>query len=233
MPELDKSATASPARPDHAGWRPGADPLRVWAVAAVVGLTVTLALPAHLGWAVRAVAAWDLALVILVGLPWRVILRSDADRTRQRAGTEDPGRVGVFVISLVASTVGLVAALLLVSRPAGYAPEASTGLLVGLAALAVIGAWALVHTAFALHYARLYYADADDGAGGGLHFTGGPPDDLDFAYFAFGVGMTYQVPDVTVTSKSMRRVVLLHEALSFVYNTTILALAISLLARRL
>ena len=66
-----------------------------------------------------------------------------------------------------------------------------------------------------------------------LEFRGGPPDDADFAYFAFGIGMTFQIPDVNVTTRQMRRVVLFHQLLAFAYNTAILALIVNLLAGRL
>ncbi len=65
-----------------------------------------------------------------------------------------------------------------------------------------------------------------------MEFAGGPPDDLDFAYFAFGIGMTYQVADVVVSDRGLRRMVL-HSVLSYVYNTVILALAISLIFGKL
>ena len=71
------------------------------------------------------------------------------------------------------------------------------------------------------------------GVPGSLTFTGGPPDDADFAYFAFGIGMTFQVPDVKVTCREMRRSVLFHQIISFAYNTTILALIINLVAGRI
>jgi len=63
-----------------------------------------------------------------------------------------------------------------------------------------------------------------------LDFPGSEPDDVDFAYFAFGVGMTFQVADVAVTSKRMRRVVLKHSLFSFWYNLAIIALLINVVA---
>jgi Protein of unknown function (DUF1345) len=44
------------------------------------------------------------------------------------------------------------------------------------------------------------------------------PDYWDFLYFPFVIGMTEQVSDVTVRSKLMRRTVLAHGLLSFVFN---------------
>jgi uncharacterized membrane protein len=125
----------------------------------------------------------------------------------------------------------LAATVVLLREPSRYVPAGQVWSLdlVGIAAIA--GGWALVHTAFALHYARAYYAK--DGSPGGLRFEGGEPDDLDFAYFAFTVGISFAASDVTVTDRGIRRLVLGHALIAFAYNTTILALAISLLFGKL
>jgi uncharacterized membrane protein len=88
-----------------------------------------------------------------------------------------------------------------------------------------------------VHYAHDYYVDADlSKAASGttkprLVFPGGQmPNYGDFLYFAFTVGMTFQVSDVQVADREMRRVVLAHGATSFFYTTGILALAINLVA---
>jgi len=95
---------------------------------------------------------------------------------------------------------------------------------------AVVTAWAMTHTAYTLRYAHLYYRDDGDGEGG-LVFPGDTkPTYLDFAYFAFTLGMCFQTSDVAITSRPIRRTVLAHAALSFAYNTAILATAVSLVA---
>ncbi len=104
-----------------------------------------------------------------------------------------------------------------------------------MAALAVIQSWLLIHTVFTLRYAHVFYRseqEADvEGSGGGLIFPGGHyPDYQDFAYFSFVVGMTCQVSDVNITSRSMRRLALLHGLLSFAFNTVILALSINIIS---
>jgi uncharacterized membrane protein len=79
-----------------------------------------------------------------------------------------------------------------------------------------------------VRYAHLYYRD--DGDLGGLGFPGTEmPCLLDFAYYAFTIGMCFQVSDVTVTQHRMRQATLGHALLSFVFNTAVLALALSLL----
>ncbi len=213
------------------GRAPGMDSVRGWVMAALLGGAVTAVLPGSLGWAVRVAAAWDAALLLLIAVPWRMILRSDEVSTRLRAARADPGAAGTLGVALVASVASLAAAMVLLRRPLVYASQGMSGVLAGLGIVAVIGAWAMMHTAFTLHYAHLYYID--DGSQGGLEFAGGAPDDLDFAYFAFGIGMTYQVADVTVADRGIRRAVLLHSVLSFAFNTAILALVINLVFAKL
>ena len=105
----------------------------------------------------------------------------------------------------------------------------------GVAALAtaLVFGWLLIHTLFVLRYAHLYYQhrDEDDKNGGGLAFPGThDPKDLDFAYFSFVLGMTFQVSDVQVTSPHIRALALVHGLISFGYNTAILALVVNTVA---
>jgi uncharacterized membrane protein len=196
--------------------------------AVLAGVICFAVLPPSLDSATRSVAAWDLGVLVLVTEALFVILRSDPQRARERAVAEDPGRAALLAVSFGASFVSLVAAVIMIQHGQNVAQD---GLRAGLGLIAIIGAWTLLHTAFTLHYAGLCYAEPD--MDGGLEFRGGPPDDADFAYFAFGIGMTFQIPDVNVTNRQMRRVVLAHQLVSFAYNTAILALIINLLAGRL
>ncbi|WP_432813666.1 DUF1345 domain-containing protein [Pantanalinema sp. GBBB05] len=56
------------------------------------------------------------------------------------------------------------------------------------------------------------------------------PDYWDFLYFSFVIGMTSQVSDMAISSRLLRRLALLQEILSFFFNTTILAMSISIIA---
>jgi uncharacterized membrane protein len=65
---------------------------------------------------------------------------------------------------------------------------------------------------------------------GGLSFPGDlEPDDLDFAYFAFTIGSCFQTSDVAITSRSIRRMALVHAIQSFAYNTTVIALMLNVM----
>ncbi len=128
-----------------------------------------------------------------------------------------------FVSIIMVSLFGLVAAIGLLPGTRREAPE-----LLALYALGVVMAWLVLHTSYALLYAYLYYRTNEEG----LEFPGGDaPDKLDFTYFAFTVGTTFAVSDVSVVRRAFRRAVLGHTVLSFAYNTVIIALVINLVVR--
>jgi uncharacterized membrane protein len=180
------------------------------------------------GWATRAVVGWDAGALSLLAMVWLLIVGTDPLATRCRAAAVDPGRTTVWFLVLGASTSSLFAAAGLMRHARVVAPQGGP-VLIAASLLAVITAWFLTHTAFTLRYAHLYYRDDDEGEGGLLFPGDRKPSDFDFAYFAFTVGMCFQVSDVTVSSPQIRRAVLGHALLSFAYNTVILALALNLL----
>jgi uncharacterized membrane protein len=222
-------------------WASGSEPVTSWIIALALFALVVLVylilfletLPGEFKYLTRwpevVVAAWDLAVLPLLVLPWRTILSSDAKATERRAAEEDPGRKALLVIPVLASMAALVAATGVIAQSV-KTPGLHFWVSILLGVFAVAGAWAWVHTTFALHYARLYYPN--EGEAGGLDFPGlrtadENPDDLYFAYFSFMIGTAFQGSDVGVSSRSMRRVVLAHAVLAFVFNTVILALAIN------
>jgi len=198
------------------------------AVGALVGSVIGIGAPS-LGWAIHLVSGWDAAGITLLVLAWWRIFHETPIETRRHAAADDPGRTLVWLLVLLASTVSLFAAGFVMRRAHGIAPNGTAFcLLLGLSLTAVATAWALTHTAYALRYAHLYYRDDDDGEGG-LEFPGKiDPDGFDFAYFSFTLGMCFQVSDVCITSRNIRRAVLSHALLSFLYNTVVLALAMNL-----
>jgi uncharacterized membrane protein len=171
--------------------------------------------------------AWDATGLVMLVLSWSGIVRANAIRTKVRAASEDPGRTAVYAIVLLTSLVTLLVAIVL-SRRARVVAPGEEEILVALSIAAVVLSWGLTHTAFTLRYAHLYYRDDDEGIGG-IDFAGGAqPTYFDFAYFAFTIGMCFQVSDTAVTSGQVRRAVLLHAILSFVYNTALVAFVLNL-----
>ena len=107
--------------------------------------------------------------------------------------------------------------------------ERAGALSVTLALSTVVLSWFFIHVIFAFRYAHEFYGEAKDGHKGGLTF---PADNLpeywDFVYFSFVIGMTFQVSDVQVTSKTVRRLVVAHGVVSFFYNVAVLALMVNI-----
>ena len=181
-----------------------------------------------LAWITRALIAGDLAGLALFAMTAWIILRATSDQTRARSAAEDPGRKWVWVIVLIASTFAMFAATVVTHQAASLA-HAEASLV--LAIVSAMLAWLLTHTVFTLRYAHLYYRAGLDREGGIEFPHAGDetinPDDLDFAYFAFTIGMCFQVSDAQVFDRVIRRTTLAHAVLSFVYNTGIIALVLN------
>lgn len=99
-----------------------------------------------------------------------------------------------------------------------------------VAALSIVGAWLLLQFGFSRLYAESWFHTDNKG---GLEFPDTPiPGLVEFAYFTFSVGATFQTSDTAVTSTHMRWLVTLQAILSFVYNSVLLAFAVSLILGR-
>jgi len=197
-------------------------------VAGVVGLV----LPGSWEWPTRAVIIWIAYAGTALALTWTALVRSHPRDLPQLSRLEDSSRVLILAFVLVAVVVSLGAVLTLLGEMRDVPrPEKITHVL--LAAAAVVASWVLVHTLFTLRYAHLFYGDeaTQKNPPGGLNFPNeSEPDYLDFAYFAFVIGMTSQTSDVNISSRAIRRLALLHGVFSFAFNTIIIALSINSLA---
>jgi uncharacterized membrane protein len=182
--------------------------------------------PGRFGYTLKVIAGWDAAALIMTAFAWSFMLHAPPARTRAWAASTDPGRLVIGGILILTSASSLLATGFAL-RGARTLPAEGRELFLWLGLMAVGSAWLLTHTMYALRYAHLYYRDGIEREGG-LTFPGGAhPAYVDFAYFAFTIGMCFQVSDVTITNPRLRRETLVHAVLSFVYNTVILAVAIN------
>ncbi|MEV4482940.1 DUF1345 domain-containing protein [Micromonospora coxensis] len=206
------------------GHTPAAVQLTVMGVVGVVvgGLFAALVSPA-----LGPLVGWDAAAVSWLVLVWRTLWPLDARRTGELAVYEDPNRAVRDVLLLVACLASLLAvALVLISTRTGQPPLARD-LYGALGMASVLLSWCVVHTVYTTRYARLYYTGPD----GGIEFNQpGRPCYADFAYVAFTVGATFQVSDTNLTSHEMRRTVLRHALLSYLFGAIIIAATVNLLA---
>jgi uncharacterized membrane protein len=175
---------------------------------------------------------WIAVALSIIILDWITILWAHPKDIREIASLEDSNRYLIFLFVLTASLVSLVAMYLLLKSTKGEAEDTVTAYIF-LAMGAVIVSWWMVHTVFTMRYAHLYYtAGKGKTPIGGLEFPGDDkePDYLDFVYFSFVVGMTFQVSDVEISSKKLRRLAWVHGLIAFAFNTAIVALSINVIS---
>ena len=191
-------------------------------VSSVIGLAVGVAVSFLSLWQAATLTGWCAAAVAFLALVARSVGRLDAAGTEEHATAEAPSVLLADATLLAASAASLIGVGFVLAK-AGELSGYAKGLTAGLGAVSVMLAWATVQTIFMLRYARMYY-DAKDG---GVDFGGDKPDYGDFAYLAFTIGMTYQVSDTAITERAIRRVVLRHAVLSFVFATAFIAVLIN------
>jgi len=169
---------------------------------------------------------WDVVAAVFCTWVWLSVVPQDAPQTSAHAVRENPSRTLADLVLLVAAVASLIAVAVVLVE-AGNAKGSAKLWELGLGVVSVAASWTLVHTVFTLKYARLYYT----GTGGGISFNeDDPPRYTDFAYLAFTVGMTFQVSDTDVSDKDIRRTILRHMLLSYVFGAVIIAVTINLVA---
>jgi uncharacterized membrane protein len=216
-----------------AGWRDNmsghmrsAPASRRVVVALVAGAITAAAMFALTRPAAAMLVGWDVAAVLYLLWVWVAVRRLGVSQTRELAAREALNGATAELVVLGAGVASLlaVAFALLGAAKAGGGTKAY---LIGVGVLSVVLSWAVVHTVYTLRYARAYYSPPD----GGIDFNEPElPTYLDFAYFSFTIGMTFQVADTNVTAKPVRQIVLRHALLGYLFGAVILAVAINLVA---
>jgi len=195
-------------------------------VAVVAGVAAATVTVPFLGFAAALLVGW--AVLALTSVIWVLVTvwPMNAEQTRAHATKEDPGRQLARLVAVVGSLVSLGAVgIVLIQTRERSLTEAL--LLAGIALVSVVSSWALVQVDYMLRYAARWYAEPV----GGIDFNQDEdPEYTDFAYFAVGLGMTYQVADTNVRTNEIRRIVIAQTLLAYVFGSVILASIINLVA---
>jgi uncharacterized membrane protein len=197
---------------------------------AAAGLVVGVALAWAVPWQLAVLTGWDALAVVVLSRVWFRVGRFSVDDTKEFATREDDSRASADLLVLTACVASLAGAAFGLLKAHQSGPTLKT-LLTVETVVTVALSWAVVHTVFALRYAHEYYSAAP----GAIDFKSGvyEPDYLDFAYVAFTVGMTYQVSDTDIRNRLIRRTILRHALISYLFGAIIVALLVNVIATTL
>src|SRR5918996_2309210 len=192
--------------------------------AASLGVLVFAVTMALTTWQMAVLTGWDAASGVVVCWVFLAVWKTTNEDTARLATREDDSRAAADLLIVSAALASLIAVGFGLAKAAGERPSAKAAI-TAVAVLSVALAWAVVQATYILRYARLFYSQ------GGIDFNEeSAPDYRDFAYVAFTIGMTYQVSDTDLTSKSIRRTATHHALLSYLFGTVIVAMMINVVA---
>ena len=178
------------------------------------------------------ISTWCAFAFSYVITSWSIMFSRKVEQIKKLAKEDDGSRIFVMIFTVVASFAAMVTVLLLVISSGK--DQQNEIFKVVVCFFSILLSWVLVHTILTFHYAHLYYDNDKNGIKENMQGINFPSDDkpdyFDFAYFSFVIGMTFQVSDVEVTDKIIRRLVLLHGLISFVLNTFVVALTLNFIA---
>lgn len=175
-----------------------------------------------------ALLAFDVAALVFLLATARAFTRATPQSMRERAQLVDVGRSAVLWSSVAISCLIVMALWMELRSSSG----GSGALDMIAAAVSIVLSWLYMNMIFALHYAHGYYSRRSP-THKGLEFPGTPePDYWDFAYFALVLGMTFQVSDVQIVNRRLRRTALVHSVIAFFFNVFIIAISVNVAAGR-
>lgn len=195
--------------------------------AAVLGLVVALATPDIASPVARCLLGWNVGVWVYLLWVGYTFWRADSHHLQRFAIRQAESALAALSVVVTGAIVSIGAVIY----------ELSAAKLVGghhawphlvYALVTVLGSWLLVPTLFSFNYASLYFGQTP---ATGLVFANADPDfepdHSDFLYFSFTIAVASQTSDVSISTREMRRLVLLQSVLSFLFNTTILAFAVN------
>ncbi len=179
----------------------------------------------------RCLVGWNVGVWVYLGWTGWTMTHSDQAHLKRVAVAQAEGATTVLAIVALGALASFGAIFMeLAAAKAGGPRQAWPHVLSTL--ITIVGSWLLVPTLFSLNYASRYHVGGGDA--GGLKFpeqaADFEPDYSDFLYFSFTIAVALQTSDVAISSRPMRRLVLLQSVLAFVFNTAILTFALNIAA---
>src|SRR5262245_32466017 len=197
--------------------------------AALAAAVVAFLLPREVSTNMRTALAGDVGGIVYLALAVQVMVTYDSETLKRRAARQDDSAIVILILVLIAIALGF-STIFGVLTDAKQATGAAKSSQILLAAVTILLSWLVTQVVFTFHYAHEFYRPDSAGAlAGGLVFPEEKkPDYWDFLYFATSIGAASQTSDVAIRARALRRLVTLHAVISFIFNTTVLALAINI-----
>jgi len=209
----------------------------LWGLSGTLRLTISLiiglliaALVFRMGWEYTFLCAYVVFAGCYLGLLLPTMLSGDAALTEARASRAPVSEARLFVVVVVIAFVSNAVIGVLLTA-VGHRAHGDAQRLLWLSVAAVGLSWTLLLTSFAVFYARSYFhGSATPGGRGGFEFVGtAKPAAVDFLYVAATIALSYAMSDVTATNSEMRRIVMLHSVISFLFFSTVLSIGLNAL----
>jgi uncharacterized membrane protein len=200
---------------------------RLW-ISLFTGCAIYFLLPLSWSFLTRVLVCWNGGVVLYLVLIFTWMTRQTAEQILKRYSAEDESGPFILVAVIIAALLSL-AAVIEPLATLRQATGAVRGMRFVLAALTLVNSWLLVPVMFTMHYADEYYSAKEGDRP--LFFPHTPlPVFWDFAYFSFTIAAACQTSDVSTTHAGIRKVVVAHTLISFLFNASILGFAINVTA---
>jgi uncharacterized membrane protein len=200
---------------------------RLW-FSTTVAVALYFFLPHEWSVMTRVLVCWNCGAGLFLGLVIFWMSRLSAGQICSRYIEEDETAPIILVVVVLASLLSLIA----IVEPLATIKQVTGAERVGhfaLAALTLVNSWILVPTMFTTHYADAYYSAREEARP--LRFPETPmPVFWDFAYFSFTIAAACQTADVATMNAGVRKSVIAHTLVSFLFNASILGFAINVTA---
>jgi uncharacterized membrane protein len=200
---------------------------RLW-ISLAAGTAFFFVLPAAWPTLIRVLVCWNCGVALFLGLIFVWMTRLTAEQICSKYIEEDetaPIILAVVIMAALLSMVAILEPLATIKQVAGTERAAHFA----LAALTLVNSWILVPVMFTTHYADMFYSAEEKHRPLNFPQTAMPVF-WDFAYFSFTIAAACQTADVSTQNAEVRKVVVAHTVISFLFNASILGFAINVTA---
>jgi uncharacterized membrane protein len=197
-------------------------------ISTAAGVALFFVIPARWGPMDRVLVSWNGGVTMFLVWVFAWMRNCSAEQLYEKYKEEDETAVIILVTVVCAALLSLVAIIAILST-VRHVTGFERAVHVFLAAFTVAVSWLLVPTMFTLHYADAFYSATDDDRPLLFPQTRRPVF-WDFAYFSFTIAAACQTADVSTVTTSIRKAVLAHSVIAFVFNASILGFAVNISA---